>query len=127
MATRPASRRATASVPDGHGTTDAGAKLFPQYILALRRAAVPEGFSLVVIGLLHHLAENSVLVLFLLIGLDMLVGHAKVKGVSLGAAAVLFAGIALAAAGVSKGVIVEVPAPLGSRSAYKTTKFSTTA
>jgi len=67
----------------------------------------------VVIGLLHHLAENSVLVLFLLIGLGMLVGRAKVKGVSLGAAAVLFAGIALAAAGVSKGVIVEVPAPLG--------------
>nr|WP_297993647.1 TrkA C-terminal domain-containing protein [uncultured Actinomyces sp.] len=66
-----------------------------------------------VIGLLHHLAENSVLVLFLLIGLGMLVGRAKVKGVSLGAAAVLFAGIALAAAGVSKGVIVEVPAPLG--------------
>ena len=54
-----------------------------------------------VIGLLHHLAENSVLVLFLLIGLGMLVGRAKVKGVSLGAAAVLFAGIALAAAGVS--------------------------
>ena len=41
------------------------------------------------------------------------VGHVKVKGVSLGAAAVLFAGIALAAWGVSENVLVEVPAPLG--------------
>ena len=53
------------------------------------------------IGLLHHLSENPVLVLFLLIGLGMLVGHVRVKSVSLGAAAVLFAGIALAAIGVS--------------------------
>ena len=65
------------------------------------------------IGLLHHLSENPVLVLFLLIGLGMLVGHVKVKSVSLGAAAVLFAGIALAAIGVSKGITVEVPAHLG--------------
>ena len=53
-----------------------------------------------VTGLLHHLAENPVLVLFSLIGLGMLVGHVKIKGVSLGAAAVLFSGIALAAWGV---------------------------
>ena len=66
-----------------------------------------------VIGLLHHLAENSVLVLFLLVGLGMLVGHIKVKSVSLGAAAVLFAGIVLAALGVAKGVIIEIPPPLG--------------
>ncbi|VEG30121.1 aspartate:alanine exchanger family transporter [Actinomyces howellii] len=64
-------------------------------------------------GLLHHLAENPVLVLFLLVGLGMLVGHIKVKGVSLGAAAVLFAGIALAAWGVSEGVTIEIPPPLG--------------
>lgn len=67
----------------------------------------------VVTGLLRHLADNPVLVLFLLIGLGMLVGHIKVKGVSLGAAAVLFAGIVLAAWGVSQGVTIEVPASLG--------------
>ncbi|ETJ42783.1 YidE/YbjL family protein, partial [human gut metagenome] len=49
----------------------------------------------------------------LLIGLGMLVGHIKIKGVSLGAAAVLFAGIILAAWGVSQGVTIEVPASLG--------------
>ena len=65
------------------------------------------------IGLLHHLSENPVLVLFLLIGLGMLVGHVRVKSVSLGAAAVLFAGIALAAIGVSKEITVEIPAHLG--------------
>lgn len=64
-------------------------------------------------GLLHHLAENPVLVLFLLIGLGMLVGHVKVRGVSLGAAAVLFAGIALAAWGASEGVVIEIPRPVG--------------
>ncbi len=69
--------------------------------------------TIVVTGLLTHLADNPVLVLFLLIGLGMLVGHVKVKGVSLGAAAVLFAGIVLAAWGVSQGVPIEVPAPLG--------------
>lgn len=53
--------------------------------------------TIVVTGLLTHLADNPVLVLFLLIGLGMLVGHIKIKGVSLGAAAVLFAGIILAA------------------------------
>ena len=57
----------------------------------------------VVTGLLHHFSQNPVLVLFLLIGLGMGVGHVKVKGVSLGAAAVLFAGIALAAWGTSEG------------------------
>ncbi|MCI7455918.1 MAG: TrkA C-terminal domain-containing protein [Actinomyces urogenitalis] len=66
-----------------------------------------------VTGLLTHLADNPVLVLFLLIGLGMLVGHIKIKGVSLGAAAVLFAGIILAAWGVSQGVTIEVPASLG--------------
>ena len=66
-----------------------------------------------VTGLLHHFSQNPVLVLFLLIGLGMGVGHVKVKGVSLGAAAVLFAGIALAAWGASEGVAVDVPAPLG--------------
>ena len=69
--------------------------------------------AIVVTGLLHHFSQNPVLVLFLLIGLGMGVGHVKVKGVSLGAAAVLFAGIALAAWGASEGVAVDVPVPLG--------------
>lgn len=69
--------------------------------------------TIVVTGLLTHLADNPVLVLFLLIGLGMLVGHIKIKRVSLGAAAVLFAGIILAAWGVSQGVTIEVPASLG--------------
>ena len=47
--------------------------------------------------IMEHLAKNPVLVLFLLIGVGMLVGHIKIKGISLGAAAVLFAGIALGA------------------------------
>ncbi|WP_396121347.1 MULTISPECIES: aspartate:alanine exchanger family transporter [unclassified Actinomyces] len=65
------------------------------------------------VPVLTHLADNPVLVLFLLIGLGMLVGHVKIKGVSLGAAAVLFAGIALAAWGVSQGVTIEVPSAMG--------------
>ncbi|ETJ01006.1 MAG: YidE/YbjL family protein, partial [Actinomyces urogenitalis DORA_12] len=36
--------------------------------------------TIVVTGLLTHLADNPVLVLFLLIGLGMLVGHIKIKG-----------------------------------------------
>ena len=50
-------------------------------------------------NILHHLAGNVVLVLFVLVGTGMLLGHVKIKGVSLGAAAVLFCGIALAAWG----------------------------
>lgn len=61
----------------------------------------------------HHLADNPVLVLFVLIGLGMLVGHVKVKGVGLGAAAVLFVGIAFAAWSTAEGVALEIPAPLG--------------
>lgn len=63
--------------------------------------------------ILMHLAHNPVLVLFLLVGVGMLVGHVKLKGVSLGAAAVLFAGIALAAAGVADGTPIEIPRELG--------------
>ena len=36
-------------------------------------------------NVLHHLAGNAVLVLFLLVGAGMLIGHIKIKGVSLGA------------------------------------------
>ncbi|CAM2756755.1 aspartate:alanine exchanger family transporter [Actinomyces slackii] len=63
--------------------------------------------------ILIHLGENAVLVLFLLIGLGMLLGHIKVMGVSLGAAAVLFTGIGLAAWAASRGVPIEVPHEMG--------------
>ena len=58
---------------------------------------------MLVTNLLAHLAKNPVLVLFLLVGTGMLVGHVKARGVSLGAAAVLFLGIALAAWGAAAG------------------------
>ena len=64
-------------------------------------------------NVLHHLAGNAVLVLFLLVGAGMLLGHIKIKGVSLGAAAVLFSGIALAAWGASASTPIEVPKELG--------------
>ncbi|SDN06556.1 aspartate:alanine exchanger family transporter [Actinomyces ruminicola] len=66
-----------------------------------------------VTGLLNALAENPVLVLFLLIGVGMLVGRIKAGGVSLGAAAVLFAGIVLAAWGTAEGITIEIPAQIG--------------
>ena len=47
------------------------------------------GWKVAHANILHHLSENVVLVLFLLVGTGMLLGHVKVKGVSLGAAAVL--------------------------------------
>ena len=64
-------------------------------------------------NILHHLAGNAVIVLFLLVGTGMLLGHVKIKGVSLGAAAVLFCGIALAAWGAAASTPIEVPKELG--------------
>lgn len=64
-------------------------------------------------NILHHLSENVVLVLFLLVGAGMLLGHVKIKDVSLGAAAVLFCGIVLAAWGASASTPIEVPRELG--------------
>ncbi len=63
--------------------------------------------------IMEHLAKNPVLVLFLLIGVGMLVGHIKIKGISLGAAAVLFAGIALGAYADYLGVDLKLPQLLG--------------
>ena len=64
-------------------------------------------------NILYHLSKNAVLVLFLLVGGGMLLGHIKIKGVSLGAAAVLFCGIALAAWGASASTPIEVHKDLG--------------
>ncbi|MDO4927526.1 MAG: TrkA C-terminal domain-containing protein [Corynebacterium sp.] len=61
-----------------------------------------------------HLAANPMLTLFLLIGIGSILGHIKLRGISLGAAAVLFGGIALAAASSGMGIEIEVPHELGS-------------
>lgn len=59
------------------------------------------------------LAQQPLLYLFLLLGIGMAFGHIKVRGVSLGAAAVLFAGIALTAVGLTFGAEMLVPHEVG--------------
>lgn len=59
------------------------------------------------------LAEQPVLFLFLLIGVGMAFGHIKVKGIGLGAAAVLFFAIGLAAWAQSYGIELRVTPQLG--------------
>lgn len=82
--------------------------------MELIRGRTPEGWQHnVLLTVLNHLGGNPVLTLFLLIGLGMLVGHVKVKGVSLGAAAVLFAAIGLSAWATDQGVTLEVPGGFG--------------
>lgn len=53
---------------------------------------------------LQYLADNHVLFTFLLIGVGMYLGERKIKGIGLGAAAVLFLAIAVSALGVHVGV-----------------------
>ncbi|OKL49368.1 aspartate:alanine exchanger family transporter [Boudabousia marimammalium] len=64
-------------------------------------------------ALFNFLAAGPVLVLFLLIGIGMAFGHIKVKGVNLGAAAVLFIAIALSAWGEVYGIHIRVPHEIG--------------
>lgn len=52
----------------------------------------------------QYLAEQPVLVLFGLIGIGMYLGHFRIKGIGLGAAAVLFLAIGISAWGTSYGV-----------------------
>ena len=52
----------------------------------------------------QYLAEQPVLVLFGLIGIGMYLGHFRIKGIGLGAAAVLFLAIGISAWGTSVGV-----------------------
>ena len=61
----------------------------------------------------NYLAEQPVLMLFLLIGIGMLFGRIKIKGVSLGAAAVLFFAILLSAVAQAYDVQALVPAEVG--------------
>lgn len=60
-----------------------------------------------------HLADNSVLLLFILLGLGMGIGHIKIRKVGLGAAAVLFVGIAVAAWSARSGVELTIPHDIG--------------
>lgn len=62
---------------------------------------------------LSFLAQQPVLLLFTLVGVGSLLGRVTVRGVSLGAAAVLFLAIALGALGRSRDLTLEVPETLG--------------
>ena len=59
------------------------------------------------------LSQQPVLFLFLLIGIGMAFGHLKIKGISLGAAAVLFFAIVTAAWAQSYGIELRVTPQLG--------------
>ena len=59
------------------------------------------------------LAQQPVLLLFIVIGVGSAVGHVKVRGVGLSAAAVLFLAIALSAWASSYGVDLEITEALG--------------
>ena len=59
------------------------------------------------------LSEQPVLFLFILIGIGMAFGHVKIKGISLGAAAVLFFAIALAAWAQSYDIELRATPQLG--------------
>ena len=59
------------------------------------------------------LAEQPVLLLFVVIGVGSAVGHVRVRGVGLSAAAVLFLAIALSAWAASYGVELEITEVLG--------------
>ena len=64
-------------------------------------------------GVFELLAANPILLLFLLIGIGMAFGHIKINGIGLGAAAVLFTAIAIAAWSNSLGVPLELPPVIG--------------
>lgn len=59
------------------------------------------------------LSEHIELTLFLLVGLGAILGHFSVKGISLGAAAVLFIAIAVSAWAASDGVTIDIPPLVG--------------
>jgi putative transport protein len=62
---------------------------------------------------LEFLAQQDILLLFLLVGLGTALGHLRLSGISLGAAAVLFLAIALSALGQAHGHKLVVPEALG--------------
>lgn len=64
-------------------------------------------------AIFESLAHNPLVALFLVIGLGMFIGHLKLKGVGLDAAAVLFLAIALAATAKSFGHEIKIPTEVG--------------
>jgi putative transport protein len=62
---------------------------------------------------LAFLARQDILLLFLLLGTGAVIGRVRLGSVELGAAAVLFLGMALSAFGVSRGYRVVVPEAFG--------------
>jgi putative transport protein len=66
-------------------------------------------------AIIEFFAEEHLLLIFLLVGMGSALGHIRVKGISISAAAVLFTAIAIAAWGHSMGVVMPVAelAPLG--------------
>ena len=64
-------------------------------------------------SVLQFLADAPVLLAFFLIGLGMFFGHIKAKGVSLGAAAVLFVAIIISAWAQAYGIEARVPGEIG--------------
>lgn len=60
-------------------------------------------------AVLEFLVGQPTLLLFLLVGIGSTVGHFKVRGISLGAAAVLFVAMGVAAAAVGSGIAVDSP------------------
>ena len=59
--------------------------------------------------MLEYFAANPIVMLTFLLGVGMALGHIKIKGVSLGAAAVLFLAIAISAWGRASGVELKIP------------------
>src|SRR5690606_41144251 len=62
---------------------------------------------------LDLLASQPLLLLFGLLGAGAAIGHLKVRGVGLGAAAVLFLALGVGALGAANGVEVHVPEAFG--------------
>ena len=58
--------------------------------------------------MLQALADNQILLLALLVGLGMLVARFRIKGISLGAAAVLFVSLILTAYASTQGVELQL-------------------
>ncbi|MDO4665837.1 MAG: TrkA C-terminal domain-containing protein [Actinomycetaceae bacterium] len=61
----------------------------------------------------HALHENGVLLLFVILGIGMIVGQIKIKGIALGAAAVLFVAIGASAWANSYGVTLSIDHLIG--------------
>ncbi|QIK82312.1 aspartate:alanine exchanger family transporter [Sanguibacter sp. HDW7] len=64
-------------------------------------------------AVLSLLVEQPVLLLVLLVGIGAAIGHIRVRGVGLGAAAVLFCALLLGALGASREIDLEVPHAFG--------------